>query len=341
VKQIRVSLWLIGVLLVAMALSGCGQRTAEVNPTTAPAAQATETQAAETAATPAAQQGLPPAADDGLSLTDKRGNTVTLAGPAQRIVSLAPSNTEILFFVGAGGQVVGRDTVSDFPAAALAVPDIGGGFGELAMETIIAARPDLVLASDINAPEQIAALQDVGLAVYVLPDPVTLDDMYANLRTVATLTGHEAETEAAIAGLQTRVAAVLERTAGVAERPLVFYELDSTDPNAPWTAGPGTFVDMLIQMSGGNNAGAALDGAWAQISVERLVVEDPDIIVLGDSAYGATPETVAARAGWGTLSAVRNNAIYTFDDNLASRPGPRLVDGLEAMARLLHPGLFE
>lgn len=329
-NKIRISLWLIGVLLAGLALAGCGGQAAEGGPATAPAAMATD-----------APPVLPTAATEEMSFTDNRGNSVTLAGPAQRIVSLAPSNTEILFFVGAGGQVVGRDTVSDYPAAALAVPDIGGGFGELAMETIIAAQPDLVLASDINAPEQIAALQDVGLAVYVLPDPVTLDDMYANLRTVAALTGHVAEAETAITALRARVASVTEKTAAVAERPLVFYELDSTDPNAPWTAGPGTFLDMLIQMSGGDNVGATLEGAWAQISVEKLVVDNPDIIVLGDSAYGASPETVAARAGWGALTAVQNNAIYDFDDNLVSRPGPRLVDGLEAMARLLHPELFE
>ena len=299
-------------------------------PTAAPEVAATEAPPAE-----------PTAAAEPLSFTDARGNTVELAGPAQRIISMAPSNTEILFFVGAGEQVVGRDTVSDYPEAALAVTDIGGGFGELAMETIIAAEPDLVLASDITVPEQIAALQDVGLAVYVLPDPATLDDMYANLRTVAQMTGHEAEAEPLIAELMARVAAVTDKTAGVTERPLAFYELDSTDPNAPWTAGAGTFVDTLINMSGGDNVGATLDGAWAQISVESLLVEDPAVILLGDSAYGVTPEAVAVRAGWEALTAVQNNAIYPFDDNLVSRPGPRLVDGLEAMAKVLHPELFE
>lgn len=329
-KKNSISPWLIWALLVVMALTACGGQATEAEPVMTPAAVATQAPAV-----------LPTAPSQAITFTDNRGNTVTLAGPAQRVISMAPSNTEILFFVGAGEQVVGRDTVSDYPDAALAVTDIGGGFGELAMETIVAAEPDLVLASDITVPEQIAALQDVGLAVYVVPDPATLDDMYANLRTVAQLTGHEAEVEPLIAGLQARVTAVTEETAAVADRPLVFYELDSTDPNAPWTAGPGTFVDTLIAMSGGDNVGAALEGAWAQISVEQLLVENPDIIVLGDSAYGVTPESVATRAGWEAMAAVQSGAIYPFDDNLVSRPGPRLVDGLEAMARLLHPELFE
>jgi iron complex transport system substrate-binding protein len=84
-----------------------------------------------------------------------------------------------------------------------------------------------------------------------------------------------------------------------------------------------------------------MDSPWAQISLEQLVVMDPEIILLGDSAYGVTPESVAARAGWESISAVKNEAVYPFNDDLASRPGPRMVDGLEAMARLIHPEVFK
>ena len=98
-------------------------------------------------------------------------------------------------------------------------------------------------------------------------------------------------------------------------------------------------MDLLISRAGGVNIGKSLTSQWAQISLEQLVVANPAIIILGDSAYGTTADSVKQRAGWGTLAAVQNGQIYPFDDNLVSRPGPRLVDGLEALAKLLHPGL--
>jgi iron complex transport system substrate-binding protein len=275
-------------------------------------------------------------------LKDGVGKTITLPTPAKRIVSLAPSNTEILFAITAGSQVVGRDNYSDFPPEALQVTDIGGGFGELDAEAILALQPDLVMASSLTPPEQVQALRDLGLTVFTLTNPNDLPGMYINLLTVATLTGHEEDAKTLIANLDQRVKAVQTKMAKVTERPLVFYEIDSTDPNAPWTAGAGTFIDTLISMAGGENLGKVLKGEWAQISIEALIKEDPDIILLGDAFWGGvTPEAVAARSGWDALGAVKNGQVYPFDDNLVSRPGPRLVDGLEALAKFLHPELFQ
>ena len=165
--------------------------------------------------------------------------------------------------------------------------------------------------------------------------------MYANLDTVAALTGHETESAALVTSLKLRVAAVDAAIAPLSYGPTVYYELDATDPTKPYTAGPGSFVDLLISRAGGINVGASLQGQWAQISLEQLVVANPAIIILGDSAYGETSQKVAARPGWGTLAAVQSGQMFPFDDNLASRPGPRLVDGLEALAKLLHPGVFK
>jgi iron complex transport system substrate-binding protein len=123
--------------------------------------------------------------------------------------------------------------------------------------------------------------------------------------------------------------------------PTVYYELDASDPANPYTAGPGTFVDLLISRAGGLNIASELEGQWVAISMEQLLVADPAVILLGDAAYGETPEKVAARPGWDALAAVRNGQVFAFDDNLVSRPGPRLVDGLEALAKLLHPELSE
>jgi iron complex transport system substrate-binding protein len=275
-----------------------------------------------------------------ISLTDGLNRTVTLSSPAQRVVSLAPANTEILFAIGAGAQVVGRDETSDIPAEALNLPTVGGYSG-FNLEAIVALHPDLVLAGGINTPELVSSLEQLGLSVFFLPNPVTLEEMYANLETVAHLTGHETETASLVESLKKRVAAVDQKILPLSYGPTVYYELDATDPTKPYTAGPGTFVDLLISRAGGINIGATLQGQWAQISLEQLVVANPAIIILGDSAYGETPGKVAQRPGWGTLTAIQTGKVFPFDDYLVSRPGPRLVDALEALAKLLHPEVFK
>ena len=273
--------------------------------------------------------------------TDGLNRTVKLSGTPQRIVSLAPSNTEILFAVGAGKQVVGRDSFSDYPSEAKSIKDVGGSMGKYDTEGIVALHPDLVLAGEINTAEQVNSLQQLGLMVYYLPNPTTLEGMFANLETVGQLTGHSSNAATLVKSLQARVTAVDAKIKPLNSSPSVYYELDATDPTKPYTAGPGTFVDLLIARAGGTNIGKSLTSQWAQISLEQVVVDNPAVIILGDSAYGTTVDSVKQRSGWGGLAAVQNGQIYPFDDNLVSRPGPRLVDGLEALAKLLHPELFK
>ncbi len=276
-----------------------------------------------------------------MTFTDDLGNTMELAGFPQRIVSLSPSMTEILFAIGAGGQLVGRDEYSVYPDAALNVPSVGAMWDELPSEAILALEPDLVLAAQIISEDQAAALRDLGLNVYWQANPNSYEDLWENLRDVGRLTGHEAETEILITDLEARVAAVQEKSASVSERPSVFYELDATDPSNPWTAGSGTFIDYIIDQAGGTNAASALQGDYAQLSSEQLIAVDPDVILLADAPYGTTAESVAERPGWDVITAVKENALYPIDPNMMSVPGPRLVDALETTAKLLHPELFQ
>lgn len=278
-------------------------------------------------------------AEQSMTYTDSLGRTVTLETTPQRVVSLAPSNTEILFAVGAGSQVVGRDEFSDYPPEAASIPSIGGSFGEYNAEAILALQPDLVLAAEINPPELVQQLEDLGLTVYYLGNPKTLEEMYVNLETAAGLTGHDV-TEL-VDSLKARVAAVDEKIAPLSSRIPVFYEVDATDPAKPWTYGPGTFGDLLIARAGGYNIGSIASDPYPQISIEQIVAANPSVIILGDSMWGVTADSVKTRAGWETIPAVVSNSIYPFDDNLVSRPGPRLVDGLEQLAKLLRPELFE
>jgi iron complex transport system substrate-binding protein len=175
--------------------------------------------------------------------------------------------------------------------------------------------------------------------VYYLGNPTTLEGMYTNLETVASLTGHDV-TEL-VDSLKARVAAVDEKIMPLSSRFPVFYEIDATDPTKPWTYGPGTFGDLLISRAGGYNIGSIASDPYPQLSLEQIVALNPSVIILGDAMWGVTSESVAARPGWESIEAVKSNNIFPIDDNLISRPGPRLVDGLEQLAKLLRPGLFE
>lgn len=327
------------ILLITLLLSLLTACAPQATPTVVRATEVAVTEAPATKAptTEAATQ----ATSEELTFTDGLDREITLAGPAQRVVSLAPSNTEILFAIGAGSQVVGRDEFSDFPAEAKSVESIGGSFGEYNAEAIVALEPDLVLAAEINPPELVKQLEDLGLTVYYLKNPTTIEGMYTNLEIVGQLTGHDV-TEL-VDSLKARVAAVDEKIAPLSSRPTVFYEIDASDATKPYTYGPGTFGDLLIQRAGGENLVtlAGITDPYPQVSLEQVVATNPSIIILGDAVWGTTPESVKARAGWDVLDAVQNDQIFPFDDNLVSRPGPRLVDGLEQLAKLLHPDAFQ
>jgi len=290
--------------------------------------------------TACAPQATPTMVSPELTLTDGLGREITLNGPAQHVVSLAPSNTEILFALGAGSQVVGRDQLSDFPDAAKNVADVGSTFDALNTEQIVSLKPDLVLAAEINTPEQVKQLEGLGLTVYYLKNPLTLEEMYGNLEVVAQLTGHKQEAATLIESLKKRVAAVDEKISSISSRPNVFYELDATDPAKPYTAGKGTFITQLIERAGGHNIASDLKD-YPQMSLEQVVAADPAFIILGDARYGVSPESIAQRPGWENLSAVKNGQVVPFNDDLVSRPGPRLVDALEELAKLLRPELFQ
>jgi iron complex transport system substrate-binding protein len=314
-------------LLTVLLVAACTSTQPTAKPTTPPTA---------IPGTPTAEPTALP-----ITLVDGLDRTVTLPAAARTVVSLAPSNTEILFAVGAGAQVVGRDLFSDYPPEAASVQDIGGSMGEYNLEAIASLKPDLVLAGGINPSDLVASLEKLGLTVYFLPNPTTLEEMYINLETVGTLTGHETEAAVLVESLKARVAAVDEKIMPLSYAPTVYYEIDATDPTKPYTYGPGSFGNLLIQRAGGINIGSELKDPWAVISSEQLIAANPSIVLLGDAMWGETPDKFATRPGFDKLDAVKNNQVFAFDDNLVSRPGPRLVDGLEALAKILHPDLFK
>jgi iron complex transport system substrate-binding protein len=335
------------VLIVVLLVSSLGACAAPVIPTKPPSPPTSIPTEAPTAIEPTTTPTetptieKPTAEPEPIVFIDDLDREIELTGPAQRIVTLGPSSLESLFAIGAGAQVAGREEFSTFPEEALSVPSIGSLWGELPTEAILALEPDLVIAPEIIAPEQIQSLEDLGLTVYFQANPVDFDGLWDNLRDLAALSGHQAEAETLIVDLQARVDAVLAAVEQVQTTPSVFYELDATDPQNPYTIGSGTMIDTLITLAGGSNMGAVLEGQYAPISSEEIIAQNPEIILLADAPYGITPESVSERSGWAVISAVANGAVYEFDPFLVSVPGPRMVDGLEALVKILHPEAFE
>lgn len=275
-----------------------------------------------------------------ITLTDDAGRTVEITRTPQRIISLAPSNTEILFALGLGNKIVGVTDFCDYPEEAKAIEKVGGL--EPNMEKIVALKPDLVLAIG-GSPAQVEKaleIEKLGLTVLVL-EPADIEGIIANIELVGKATGAEKEASELVAEMHKRLNNIMAKTKAAKSKPKVFFELDATDPSKPYTPGPGSFIDALITLAGGSNIGASAKMQWAQLSTEEIIAQDPEVIVLGDANYGVTAEMVKARPGWSVITAVKNGAIYPIDDVLVSRPGPRIMDGLEALAKIIHPELFE
>jgi iron complex transport system substrate-binding protein len=209
------------------------------------------------------------------------------------------------------------------------------------IEDILALEPDLVMMGANISQDTADELRNVGLTVYWQANPTDFQELYENIQEVAAMTGNQKEAQDLVTDLQKRIDTAVEMVSSVEEQPLVFYELDATEPANPWTAGKGTFISYVITQAKGRNLGDELEGDWVQISSEELIAQDPDYILLADALFGVEPDSVKERAGWTEITAVTNNHVIPFDPNLLSIPGPRLVDGLEEVIKIIHPEVGE
>lgn len=302
-----------------------------------------------------------------ITVTDARGVVIRFDRIPRRIVSLDPRDTETLFAVGAEQRVVADGSYEgaqgfdrafrypsqwpspwgkNYPTLARTLPHITGGCcgTHFDVETITRLRPDLIVApyskTELSTFDQLTSL---GMKVLVL-DPSSIQGIMRDITLLGKVTGNSRKARKVVATMKAQLAALAARLQRVRSRPRVYYEIDATNPAQPFTAGPGTFVARAISLAGGRNVGNAATGCsgtlcYPQFSLEALVRLDPQVIVLGDASYGTSPADVRARPGWSTIRAVRTGRIYPFNDELLTRAGPRIVVGIRAMARLLHPTL--
>jgi iron complex transport system substrate-binding protein len=263
-----------------------------------------------------------------LALTDDRGVTVRLAAPPHRVVSLAPSLTEIVFLLGRDGFLVGVTRFCNVPAAASALPKIGG-VSDPDVERIVALSPDLVLCTtDGNPREKVRALEEMGIPCFAVA-PQDLDAVFAAIERLGVLLG-AADRGRAEAGALRRRAQRARPSSLDAEKPDVLFVL-STAPII--AAGEGTFMDELVRLAGGRNAAARFSGRYPRLSVEELVAARPDVIfVAGMAGVERFPPEVTR---WKEVPAFRDGAVITLDGDLVTRPGPRLVTALERVSAAL------
>ncbi|HET7027355.1 MAG TPA: ABC transporter substrate-binding protein [Candidatus Limnocylindrales bacterium] len=280
--------------------------------------------------TPAASAAFP------ATLGDDEGTTVSLASEPKRIVSLTPAVTETLFRLGAGDRVVGKvEDPNPYPPEADSLPTVAK-FGSVDVEKIVALGADLVIAggNGFNPPDAIAKLRSLKIPVVVVYAP-DIDGVFSDIELVGDAIGEPAVARDLAASMRASFDQVQAATAQL-DHPRTFYELDATKD----IFGPakGSFLEAMVRIAGGDPITTGSTTAY-NIPLEKLVAADPQLILLGDGAYGTTADAVAKRPGWGGMTAVKSGAIRPIDDTLVSRPGPRLVEGLRALAVAIHPDL--
>jgi len=282
-------------------------------------------------------QSTGPATPGTMTLTDQLGRTVSIAKAPQRIISMAPSNTEILYALGLGDKIVAVTDYDDYPADVKQKPSIGG-FSTPDFETIVSLSPDLIVAANLQWKDVITQLEAQGVPVLVI-DPKTIDQLLDGITLVGKATGATDKAAEVVKGLRKRVDAVVTRNFS-SSLPKVLY-IVWHDPLM--VAGQGTLIDDMIRTAGGINVGHDLNG-YAEMSIESVVSANPQVIIVSKGMgegldapfqFAQTDERLKS------TDARVNNRVFPIDSNLADRPGPRAIDALEQFAKLIHPELFK
>jgi iron complex transport system substrate-binding protein len=266
-----------------------------------------------------------------MTITDDASREVTFSAPPQRIVSLAPANTEIVDSLGLFDRIVGVTTYDDYPPQVKLIPKMGD-FQTPNLEAIAAADPDVVLVTGGVQAEVISKLEALGAKVVVI-DPTSLDGVFNSIQMVGAILGVPQKADSVVAGMQKELTYI---RAAVSAEPTVtaFIEIGW---NPLYTAGPGTLLDDLLTQAGGANV--VKQQGYVGYSVEQLVKDQPSVYLGTLSSIGST-SALAGRPGYAALSAVKDGKVFALSDDLVSRPGPRIIQGVLEIAKALHPYVF-
>lgn len=270
---------------------------------------------------------------------DDIGRTVQIVGIPQRIISLSPSNTEMVYALGLQDKLVGVTSYDNYPPDAKSKP-IVSDYSTVDLEKIVNAKPDLVLADSIHAKDTIPALEKLDITVYTMT-PNNIDGILNEIKVLGRITGKTKESNDLVAGMQARIKTVIDITAKLTDvqKPRVLF-VTWHDPI--WTAGNDTMIQYLINDAGGINIAADLKG-YATITLESVVQRNPQIIVVMSSMgdQHSSLNYIKSNPQFASTDAVKNGQVVEIDADIFGRTTPRIVDGLETLAKILHPELFK
>lgn len=273
-----------------------------------------------------------------LTLKDAVGNEITLEETPKTIVSMMPSNTEILFALGLNEEIVGVNDYDNYPAEALEKEKIGGM--EFNVEKIVGMNPDIVFAHESSLGMGEAGLQqirDAGVKVFVVKNAADFNETYTTIEQIGRATGKLPEAQKIVEDMKAKVEEVKEKVAKVETKKTVFVE--TSDVPEIYTPGKGTFMQEILEMVNAENIAADQEG-WFMIAPEEIVSRNPDVMIIMYSYVEGIVDSVKARDGFDTITAVKNDAVVQVDENLTSRTGPRLAEGLEEVAKAIYPEAF-
>ena len=269
---------------------------------------------------------------------DDIGRTVQINGIPQRIISLSPSNTEMVYALGLQDKLVGVTSYDNYPPDAKNKP-IVSDYSTVDLEKIVNAKPDLVLADSIQKNDTIPALEKLGITVYAVT-PNNIDGIFNEIKVLGQITGKTKEADNLVSNLKTRIQTVVDKTAKLtdAQKPHVLF-VTWHDPI--WTAGSDTMIQYLIDEAGGINIASDLNG-FAVITLESVIQRNPQVIVVMSSmgTQNTSLDYIMSNEQFKSTDAVKNGRVYEIDADIFGRTTPRIVDGLETLAKLIHPELF-
>jgi iron complex transport system substrate-binding protein len=269
-----------------------------------------------------------------LTLTDSLGRQVVIEKSPERIISVAPNITETIFALGAGERLVGRTNYCDYPIEVSEIESIGL-LSDPNQEVITELNPDIIIGSTHFKQDVLENLEALGYTVIVLYGEKSFEGVYHTIETLGLALNEQEASQRLQDEMKNKVLAIQEKIKGVV--PKSIYYVVAYGERGDYTATGDTFISDIIEMAGGNNI--AKEGTGWKFSYERIVESDPEIIVC--SKYKESKKGFLAFENYQLLSAVQNERVYEIDNNLLDRQGPRLADGLEAMAKILHPESFE
>jgi len=266
---------------------------------------------------------------------DDTGRKLYLATPPKRIISLAPSITEMLFAIGLDQEIAGVTEFCNYPPAALPKPKVG--YSQPNLESLVALQPDLVLApQSFIRTDLLAKLEQLKIPFFLL-NPHTVGDIFRHIQLIGRLVGHPKEANDLATTLRQQSAMITKQLTGVS-RPSLLYVLN-THPLI--TVGPGSFIHHLIGLAGGRNIAEGTQAPYPRMSMEEVITQNPDILLFPvGTSEGIAQEEQDQWKRWDTLSAVKHHRLFHVHSDLLNRPGPRIIEGLQELVRLIHPDLL-